>query len=91
MDPDSSMVVPLLSSASGNSNPIVYILILILLIFVNGFFAASEMAMVTLNDAKLKIAADNSGCSIVYIETMTELGKICGIDVGASCACILKH
>lgn len=40
---------------------------------------------------KLTIAAENSGCSILYIETMKELGKICGIDVGASCACILKH
>ena len=40
---------------------------------------------------KLKAAADNSGCNIIYVETMIELGKICGIDVGASCACILKH
>ncbi len=59
MDPDSSMTVPLLSAATGDSNPLIYILILIILILVNGFFAASEMAMVIINDAKLKIAADD--------------------------------
>lgn len=60
MDPDSSMVVPLLSASSTNSgNPLIYIIILIALIFVNGFFSASEMAMVTLNDAKLKLAAED--------------------------------
>lgn len=61
MDPDSSMVVPLLNAGAANTsgNLLVYIIILILLIFVNGFFSASEMAMVTLNDAKLKLAAED--------------------------------
>lgn len=61
MDPDSSMVVPLLnaSATDSGSNPLIYIIILIALIFVNGFFSASEMAMVTLNDAKLKLAAED--------------------------------
>ncbi len=61
MDPDSSMVVPLLNAgvADTGNNLLVYIIILIILIFVNGFFSASEMAMVTLNDAKLKLAAED--------------------------------
>lgn len=61
MDPDSSMVVPLLSTGATDtgSNLLVYIIILIILILVNGFFSASEMAMVTLNDAKLKLAAED--------------------------------
>lgn len=61
MDPDSSMVIPLLSGAENTmtgGSLLLYIVLLILLIFTNGFFAASEMAMVTLNDAKLKIMAD---------------------------------
>ena len=40
---------------------------------------------------KLENSAGVAGCDVLYIETMKELGKICGIDVGASCACILKH
>ncbi len=62
MDPDSSMVIPLLSGATDTMTGgtlLFYIVLLILLIFVNGFFAASEMAMVTLNDAKLKLMADD--------------------------------
>ncbi len=61
MDPDSSMVIPLLAASENISggNLLFYIIVLLLLMFVNGFFAASEMAMVTLNDAKLKILADD--------------------------------
>ncbi|MEE1279791.1 MAG: CNNM domain-containing protein, partial [Oscillospiraceae bacterium] len=61
MDPDSSMVVPLLNvgATDTSGNLLVYIIILIILILVNGFFSASEMAMVTINDAKLKIAAED--------------------------------
>ena len=40
---------------------------------------------------KLTDSAKASGCSVLYVETMKELGRNCGIDVGASCACILKH
>lgn len=29
-------------------------------------------------------------CEVLYIESMKDLGKMCGIDVGASCAAILK-
>lgn len=30
------------------------------------------------------------GIEIVYIDTMAELGRACGIDVGAAVACVLK-
>jgi len=30
------------------------------------------------------------GIEIEYVETMAELGRACGIDVGAAVACLLK-
>ena len=38
----------------------------------------------------LKLAKENS-LELVYINTMKELGKLCGIDVGAATAAILKE
>lgn len=35
--------------------------------------------------------ASNSSLKIVYINTMEELGRLCGIDVGAATALILKE
>jgi large subunit ribosomal protein L7A len=32
----------------------------------------------------------NSSIEVVYIDTMKQLGKACGIEVGAAVACILK-
>ncbi len=40
--------------------------------------------------APLERAAREKNTEISYVETMKELGSICGIDVGASCAVILK-
>ncbi|KAJ49844.1 large subunit ribosomal protein L7A [Clostridium tetanomorphum] len=39
---------------------------------------------------QLKSAAEENSLEIVYIETMKELGKLCGIDVGAATAVILN-
>lgn len=36
-------------------------------------------------------AANNNSISLMYIKSMRELGAMCGIEVGASCAVILKH
>ncbi len=36
-----------------------------------------------------KTATDNN-IQIVYIDTMKELGAMCGINVGASCAVVIK-
>ncbi len=38
----------------------------------------------------VKNAADQTGSDIYYIATMQELGKICEISLGASCAVIVN-
>lgn len=49
------------------------------------------------NDADPKVtmpiieACKQSNTRIVYIDTMEELGKMCGIDVGAATACVTKE
>jgi large subunit ribosomal protein L7A len=35
--------------------------------------------------------ANEIGIEVVYIETMKELGKLCGIDVGAAVTLLLKE
>ena len=40
--------------------------------------------------APLEQAALAGETDIFYIDTMKELGTMCGIDVGASCAVVLK-
>lgn len=39
--------------------------------------------------ALMELCLENS-VEIVYIETMKQLGKACGIEVGAAAACVLK-
>ena len=39
----------------------------------------------------LKKAADEHNIPVTEIASMRELGEICGIDVGSSCAVILKN
>lgn len=31
-----------------------------------------------------------NGIEVMYVDTMKQLGKACGIDIGASVACVLK-
>lgn len=38
----------------------------------------------------VKILIDENSQEVVYVNTMKELGKLCGIDVGAATAAILK-
>ena len=40
--------------------------------------------------APIENAAKEKGAELFYIPTMRELGDLCGIEVGASCAVILK-
>ena len=40
-------------------NPLGYVILLIALIGCNAFFAMSEIAVITFNDAKLKLLAEN--------------------------------
>ncbi len=45
-------------------------------------------------DDKIKVpllqAAKETGVQAEYVETTKALGKLCGIDVGASCAAVVK-
>ena len=91
MDPDSSMVIPLLSAPNpeiSGSMLLFYVIVLILLIFVNGFFAASEMAMVTLNDAKLKLMVEdgNKKAKRVYKLLKEPTKFLSSIQVGITIA-----
>jgi large subunit ribosomal protein L7A len=36
-------------------------------------------------------ACKQTNTEIVYVNTMEELGKMCGIDVGAATACVTKE
>lgn len=66
-DPDGSMCLMLhtlrnqtTSAASGEgTNLLLSILLLILLIFLNAFFASSEIAIITLNDSKIRKMAED--------------------------------
>lgn len=40
--------------------------------------------------APIKKAAAANGTEVLEVPTMKELGAVCGIEVGASCAVILK-
>jgi large subunit ribosomal protein L7A len=39
----------------------------------------------------VKISAQLHGVEVITVDTMKELGKLCGIDVGAATALILKE
>ena len=67
-EPEGHCMFNLLSTAVSAADPtqtmdlqgtIFSVLLLILLIFLNGFFAASEIAVITLNDGKLKKMAED--------------------------------
>ena len=49
----------------------VSILFLILLMALNAFFAASEMAFITLNDNKIKVMADDGDPKAVILESVS--------------------
>lgn len=36
-------------------------------------------------------ASEHHGVELVHVETMQKLGVLCGIDVGAAAACVLKE
>ena len=38
----------------------------------------------------LQEAAQKAGVQVLYVATMKELGSMCAINVGASCAAVLK-
>jgi large subunit ribosomal protein L7A len=38
----------------------------------------------------VKVLIDDNSQEVIYVDTMKKLGKMCGIDVGAATAAILK-
>jgi large subunit ribosomal protein L7A len=38
----------------------------------------------------IKELCENSSIEIIYVDNMKQLGKACGIEVGAAIACLLK-
>lgn len=45
-------------------------------------------------DSRLRTSIENAAAAVnaevLYVSTMRELGKMCGIDVKASCAAVIK-
>jgi large subunit ribosomal protein L7A len=39
----------------------------------------------------IKELCERSSIEIIYVESMKQLGKACGIEVGAAVACLLKN
>ena len=72
------MAAPLLltaqdaAAASPESNLLVSILLLVVLIFLNGFFAASEIAVITLNDNKIRKMAEDGDKRAKKVVKLTE-------------------
>lgn len=58
MPPDPEGPIHLAAAAAPENNPLWSILLLIVLILVNAFFAASEIAVITLNDNKIRKMAE---------------------------------
>ncbi len=52
-------------------------------------FVASDVDSEMLE--KIISLAKEKGVSLEYVDSSAELGKACGIEVGASCAAILKN
>ena len=55
---------------------------------VNKIFIANDCS--TALKTSIEELCKNVDISPIYIESMTQLGRECGIDVKASCACICK-
>ena len=89
MDPDSNMCIPLLSVGGTDvGSLLIFLIILFILIFANGFFAASEMAMVTLNDARLKVLVEDGNKNAKKVQKLLKQPTkfLASIQVGITVA-----
>lgn len=90
MDPDGSRILLTASVASAQTgdwgSTLLQLLILVLLIFFNAFFAASEIAIITLNDNKLKKDAEdgNKKAGILMRMTSNPSNFLATIQVGVT-------
>lgn len=75
-EPDASFshLLSVLPTASAQSepNPFLSILILVILVLVNAFFAASEIAVITLNDNRIKKMAEDGNKKAAKILKLTQ-------------------
>ncbi|QAT51069.1 HlyC/CorC family transporter [Caproiciproducens sp. NJN-50] len=72
-DPD-GQTIPLLLAASGASradSPFAAVLLLIVLILINAFFSASEIAVITMNDAKIEKMAEDGNRRAQKLQKLT--------------------
>ena len=55
---------------------------------------ASKVFLAEECEDKIRLAVENAAAAhdtgVFYVRTMRELGSMCGIEVGASCAVVLK-
>ena len=77
---------------SSNKNVFGYILLLIVLIGINAFFASSELAVVSLNDAKLEKMANegNRKAKLIYKMTQKPTAFLSTIQIGVTLAGFLS-
>ncbi len=98
MDPDSSHNILLLLSTGAAEqsaqldNVVAKLLILACLIFINAFFAMSEIAVISLNDAKIgKLAEEGNGKAKTVMRLIKEPSKfLATIQVGVTLAGLLS-
>jgi len=72
MDPDGTNCLIALTASAGGNGVIVKIIVLIALIMLNAFFAMSEMAVISLNDNKLKKMVDEGDKKAKRVAKLTE-------------------
>ena len=105
-EPDGSAFIPLTrllsaepavsdaAAAAGTSsdNPWLSLLLVFILIFVNGFFAAAEIAVITLNDNKLKKMAEDGDKKAIRVLRLTENSSrfLSTIQIGVTLAGLLS-
>ncbi len=73
-------------------NPLGYVILLIALIGCNAFFAMSEIAVITFNDAKLKLLAENGDKRAIILKRLTSDSSkfLATIQVGVTLAGLLS-
>ena len=80
------------AAGTSSDNPWLSLLLVFILIFVNGFFAAAEIAVITLNDNKLKKMAEDGDKKAIRVLRLTENSSrfLSTIQIGVTLAGLLS-